>query len=90
LQDKKMRLVQFRDEEGNAAVAVVEDNATLVPLRGVASVRDLAKIALADGTTLASAASAHMGDARIDYEDVARSRRSAIPIRHIFWSPVPG
>ena len=77
-----MRLVQFRDEEGNAAVAVVEDNATLVPLRGVASVRDLAKIALADGTTLANAASAHMGDARIDYEDVARSRRLLPPISH--------
>jgi hypothetical protein len=77
-----MRLVQFRDEEGNASVAVVEDSDTLVPLRGVASVRELAKIALADGETLVRAATAQMGDARIDYNVVAKSGRLLPPISH--------
>ncbi|PKR55577.1 AraD1 family protein [Thalassospira marina] len=77
-----MRLVQFRDEDGNASVAIVEDAKTLVPLRGVASIAGLARAALADGTTLVAAARDHMGDARIDYDAVANTNRLLPPITH--------
>ncbi len=77
-----MRLVQFRDTDGNEAVAIVEDAKTLAPLTGVASIVDLAQSALAEGISLIKAAENHKGDARLDYDAIAAENRLLPPISH--------
>ncbi|MFH1803264.1 MAG: AraD1 family protein [Pseudomonadota bacterium] len=77
-----MRLVQFKDTAGAQYVAVVEDANTLIPLVGVSSVRELANIAIAGGTTMIAAAKARMGDTRVDYNEVAKTGRLLPPITH--------
>ncbi|MDP2697632.1 AraD1 family protein [Thalassospira sp.] len=77
-----MRLVQFKDTAGAQHVAVVEDSNTLIPLVGVSSVRELANIAIAGGTTMIAAAKARMGDTSVDYNEVAKTGRLLPPITH--------
>ena len=70
-----MRLVQYKDTSGAQHVAVVEDAKTLIPLKAVASTRELASIAISQGVTMIEA---------------AKARRSPMPIRRISLSPVRG
>lgn len=77
-----MRLVQFKDTSGAQHVAVVEDAKTLIPLNGVSTTRELAGIAIAEGTTMIAAAKSRMGDTRVDYNEVAKAGRLLPPISH--------
>lgn len=70
-----MRLVQFKDTAGAQHVAVVEDQNTLIPLKGVSTTRELATIALAKGMTMIEKAKIRMGDTTVDYNEVARDGR---------------
>jgi hypothetical protein len=77
-----MRLVQFKDTAGAQHVAVVEVGDTLAVLNGVTSTRELATKALAAGQSLKDAATAHIGDQRVNYDEVARDGRLLPPITH--------
>ena len=77
-----MRLVQYKDTAGAQHVAVVEDAKTLIPLKAVASTRELASIAISQGVTMTEAAKARLGDTNVDYDEVAKSGRLLPPITH--------
>jgi hypothetical protein len=77
-----MRLVQYKDTSGAQHVAVVEDAKTLIPLKAVASTRELASIAISQGVTMIEAAKARLGDTNVDYDEVAKSGRLLPPITH--------
>jgi len=77
-----MRLVQYKDTAGAQHVAVVEDAKTLIPLKAVASTRELASIAISQGVTMIEAAKARLGDTSVDYDEVAKSGRLLPPITH--------
>ncbi|AJD52382.1 hypothetical protein SAMN02744133_1039 [Thalassospira xiamenensis M-5 = DSM 17429] len=77
-----MRLVQYKDTAGAQHVAVVEDAKTLIPLKAVASTRELASIAISQGVTMIEAAKARLGDTNVDYDEVAKSGRLLPPITH--------
>ncbi|PTB87644.1 FAH family protein [Thalassospira xiamenensis] len=77
-----MRLVQYKDTAGAQHVAVVEDAKTLIPLKAVASTRELASIAISQGVTMIEAAKARLGDTSVDYNEVAKSGRLLPPITH--------
>lgn len=77
-----MRLVQFKDTAGAQHVAVVEDAKTLIPLKAVASTRELASIAISQGVTMIEAAKARLGDTSVDYDEVAKAGRLLPPITH--------
>lgn len=81
-----MRLVQYLNETGGRAVAMVgADGATLAPLVGVESVRSLALAALAEGTplgTLAARAAAAGAATPVAYERLVAERRLLAPIDH--------
>ena len=77
-----MRLVQYKDTSGAQHVAVVEDAKTLIPLKAVASTRELASIAISQGVTMIEAAKARLGDTNVDYAEVAKSGRLLPPITH--------
>ena len=77
-----MRLVQYKDTSGAQHVAVVEDAKTLIPLKAVASTRELASIAISQGVTMIEAAKARLGDTNVDYDEAAKSGRLLPPITH--------
>ncbi|KZB68833.1 AraD1 family protein [Thalassospira sp. MCCC 1A02491] len=78
-----MRLVQYKDTAGAQHVAVVEDENTLIPLKGVSTTRELATIALAKNMTMIEKAKIRMGDDRVDYNEVVRDGRLLPPITHV-------
>lgn len=76
-----MRLVQFREDDGGPAVAVV-DGTDLRPLAGVASVFDLAREAVSRRQGLAAAAERRIGSRTIGYAEVERAGRVLAPVAH--------
>ena len=76
-----MNLVQFLDQDGNRAVAAVESD-SLRPLTGADSIAALARLAISDGTTLAEAAEARLGDETTDYAMVEAEGRLLPPVSH--------
>ena len=77
-----MHLVQFRDVDGGRGVALLNgDPASAVRLRGVTTTYDLARVAIAERTTLAAAAEARRGEA-VDLEAAAAELRLLPPIDH--------
>lgn len=76
-----MRLVQFLDEKGAAAVAAVAGT-TLRPLEGVTSVYELARAALAERRGLAAAVEGRMTARAVDYAAIEQAGRLLPPITH--------
>ena len=75
-----MHLVQFRDAGGARGVALLNDGpATATRLNGVSTTYDLARAAMAEGTSLAAAAKARKGES-IDLQ--ATGMRLLPPIDH--------
>ncbi|MFO1036797.1 MAG: AraD1 family protein [Geminicoccaceae bacterium] len=76
-----MNIVQLKLADGTRAVGIVDGN-RLALLDGVASTLDLARQALAAGTTLASAAEKARGTRTEDYQRVIDERRLLSPVDH--------
>jgi hypothetical protein len=76
-----MHLVQLRLADGGRAVAAVE-GASLCLLDGVASTRELARTAIAEGRSLDAAAEARLGVRRESYDAALAERRVLSPIDH--------
>lgn len=76
-----MRLVQFRDESGAAAAALVEGT-TLRTLEGVSSVYELARAALASRRGLAAEVDRRKASRAIDYAAIEGAGRLLPPITH--------
>jgi hypothetical protein len=76
-----MSLVQLRLAGGERAVAGVEGD-SLRPLEGVATMLELARVALAEGRSLAAAAEARLGARRESYTAALTQRRVLPPIDH--------
>ena len=76
-----MRLIQYRAETGERCVGLLTEGASPARLDGVATVLELANLALREGTSLADAAQARAG-ASIDFDSVTASGRLLAPIDH--------
>lgn len=76
-----MRLVQFRELDNTAAVAVVAGD-TLRLLQDVASVYELARAALAEHSGLCAAAERRRSARTLDYAAIEREGRLLPPIGH--------
>ena len=77
-----MRLVQIIDDSGQRRVAKV-DEASLVLLSGVASIRDLALMAIANASTIGATVSELLTGQKLDYDAVQNSGRLLLPIDHV-------
>ena len=78
-----MRLVQFRNEDGNRRVARVADSGDeLIPLAGMETVYALAQDAIATATPLADLVERRATDTAVDYDAVIDSGRLLSPIDH--------
>ncbi len=77
-----IRLIQYIDADGGRAVAALNDEGAAARLSGVASVRDLALSALADGIGLAEAAERRSSSEAVDLDALERERRLLAPIDH--------
>ena len=75
-----MRLIQYRTETGERAVGVLSEGSPR-RLDGVASVYELATLALCEGSSLVEVASARAGNG-IDLEAITVSGRLLAPIDH--------
>ena len=85
-----MRLVQYRDAAGARKVGLVtEDGNHLRPLRGVATVYELAEMAAGQGGGLAGLAESKAGSERVDYPALLKEGRVLAPVDHAeparFW-----
>ncbi|TMV09940.1 hypothetical protein FGK63_02390 [Ruegeria sediminis] len=76
-----MNLVRYRDVKGNPVIAGVQGE-TLRPLAGIGEVAELARLALREGTPLAEAAQARLGDKSEDYAKVEAEGRLLPPVGH--------
>ena len=76
-----MRLIQFRSPRGERCVGLLGDDGGLSRVEGVASIRLLAGLAIAEGGSLADAASARAGE-QLDLEAIVAERRLLAPIDH--------
>ncbi|WKB50688.1 AraD1 family protein [Eleftheria terrae] len=78
-----MRLIQFLDAAGQAAVGVVDkDGATVRPLQGYTSTYALALAAIERGESLESVATGTLAAARLSYADLLHGRRLLPPLTH--------
>lgn len=77
-----LRLLQVRDANGDRRVAVADATGPGRLLRGVESVYDLAREALAKGDALSAAIAARTGDETIDLEAALAEARVLAPIHH--------
>jgi hypothetical protein len=77
-----IRLIQYIDADGARAVAALKHQGAAFRLSGVASVRDLALSALADGIGLAEAAERRSSSEAVDLDALERERRLLAPIDH--------
>ncbi|WP_346839540.1 AraD1 family protein [Microbulbifer sp. SAOS-129_SWC] len=77
-----MRLIQFKTESGQRAVAAVIDHQTVEQLSEVDSVLQLANRALDSGQPLQALAQSLLSDQRHDYEKILREGRILSPIDH--------
>lgn len=78
-----MRIVQFRNEDGNRRVARVDDSGDrLVPLTGMETVYALAQDAMATGKALEALVADRATDSAVDYDAVIESGRLLPPIDH--------
>ena len=76
-----MRLVQFR-EAGNATAVAVVDGVSLRPLQGVTTLFALARAALAERTSLLTAAEHRLSTQARDYATIEREGRLLPPVTH--------
>src|SRR5262245_37976535 len=78
-----MRLVQYRDASGGRHVGLVtEDGNHLHPLRGVATLYELAVAAAGQGGGLAKLAGERAGPERVDYTALLGEGRVLAPLDH--------
>ena len=78
-----MRLIQYRDGEGNRRVgAVTADGDHVNPLAGVATVYELAVAAADSGGGLADLVRARAGAERVDYPALLRQGQVLAPLDH--------
>ena len=77
-----MRLVQIIDDQGHRRVAKV-DGASLILLSGVASIRDLASVAISNIATIEVLVSDLLTADALDYDAVQNSGRLLLPIDHV-------
>lgn len=77
-----MRLIQFKTESGQRAVAAVVDRETVEQLSDVGSVYELARRALESGESLQSLAQSLLSDTRLDYQKIIDDNRILAPIDH--------
>jgi hypothetical protein len=78
----RMRLIQYRQEDGATAVATIADDGTARELRGVGSTYALASQAIAQGRDLATVAAEHGFGAEIDAGALLEQDRLLAPISH--------
>ena len=76
-----MRLIQYRAEAGNRCVAQLPDAGAAARLDGVATIYELAGVALDEGLSLSDAARSRIG-APIDLEAIVAEGRLLVPIDH--------
>ena len=76
------RLIQLHNESGERVIAALDDTGTARKLTGVASTYDLARAALAAGTSLAHMITAQLSEDIVDLESAAKEGRLLAPIDH--------
>lgn len=78
-----MLLVQFRQEDGQRRIGVLEDeNRKIRVIEGYASTYDLAQAAITRNSTLQALASAALGNSVLDYAMQVRAGRLLPPLDH--------
>ncbi|TYT27447.1 FAH family protein [Luteimonas viscosa] len=78
-----MRLIQLKDDAGNARAGVVDaDGVQVRVLEGVDGIYALASGAIAAGRSLSEEADATPGDQRLDYAGLLRQDRVLSPLHH--------
>jgi hypothetical protein len=78
-----MRLIQYRKKDGRRKVGLVtEDGVHVRPLKGVATVFELANMALDKGKPLSKLAEKHATDERVDYIALLKDGRVLTPVDH--------
>jgi hypothetical protein len=76
-----MHLIQFLDQSGRRRVGALV-NGSLRQLRDIDRVYDLARIAIANGSSLKAEADRHLEDGTLDYERIAAEGRLLAPVDH--------
>ncbi len=78
-----MRLIQYKKKDGRRKVGLVgEDGEHVHPLKGVATVYELANLALDKGKSIAKLAEKHASDEKVDYLALLKDGRVLAPIDH--------
>lgn len=77
-----LRLIQLRADDGRRYVAASDDEGVARRLEGVTSTYELARAALAEGTTLSAAAARRATGETIDLNDAQQASRLLAPIDH--------
>ena len=80
-EEASLRLIQYRAGSGNRCVAILPDEGAAACLEGVATLYELAGIALDEGMSLRAAARARIGPP-IDLEAIVAECRLLAPIDH--------
>jgi hypothetical protein len=80
---KNMRLIQYRQKNGSRKVGLVtEDGDHVRPIKGVATVFELANLAIDKRKPLAKLAEKRATDERVDYLALLKAGRVLVPLDH--------
>src|SRR6266446_1766810 len=80
---KNMRLIQYRQKNGSRKVGLVtEDGDHVRPIKGVATIFELANLAIDKRKPLAKLAEKRATDERVDYLALLKAGRVLVPLDH--------
>lgn len=77
-----MRLIQFETKQHERRVGLVGENDSILAIKGVATMRELALMAIAAGRSLAEQVRELGHDDRFDYPELLAERRVLAPLDH--------